>query len=156
MTKGNPTERADRQLMLTDNFDDDLRACVHEFGFAIVHALAECHVRDPRRIRHLVHEIWDGARQPRQRLYDGSATLEKLDWLLVQAGANITAPELLRFLWDRGMTFVPRDPTQDMLDMLVDIDDDGIGVELPNAKRRLRESIESFARRCWPFLFVAK
>src|SRR5580704_1124000 len=92
-------QRSLRALEATDNLSPGLRACVHEFGSAIVHAFVQAGIKDPRRIRQLVHECWEGARQPAQRNRIGrqrSPVVDNLDWILVQAKAEITAERLLR------------------------------------------------------------
>lgn len=104
-------ERRDHSFFLVDQMSPDLRECVHEYGLAIVEACLQAGVKEPRKIRQLVREIWDGARQPRQRRSPGGT----LDWLLIQAGAEITAAELARVLWSSDLVIAPICPTQEML-----------------------------------------
>ena len=66
---------------------------------------------DPRRIRQLVHVIWEGARQQGQR----TTNLHTLDWLLIQAGADVSAAALLRLLEAKSYALVPVSPTRAML-----------------------------------------
>jgi hypothetical protein len=108
----NMIARCESTLSQTDNMPGDLRACVHEFGFPIVDACLQAKVSDPRRIRQLVLEIWAGARQIGQR---GGAE-GTLDWVLMQAGANISAATLERVLADFNFHIVPTNPNRAMLD----------------------------------------
>lgn len=89
-----------------------LRQCVHEYGYAIVKACLCAGVSKPERIRQLVKEIWEGARQPQQRRKVGGS----LDWLLVQVGAQITTAALVRVLKDNGLVVVPIEATRKMID----------------------------------------
>lgn len=109
MTNGE--RRSALVLEAIDRLPADLRACVHEFGWAIVNAFLGQGIRSPRTIRFLVKEIWAGARQPTQR----SGAYATLDWLLVQAGANISAATLQRILGEYSLAIVPVSPTRKML-----------------------------------------
>lgn len=95
-----------------DRLNPAMRACVHEFGEPIVTACVLAGVKDPRRIRQLVREIWDGARQPMQT----RPRLGSLDWVLQQAGAQISAKTLIRILRDNSHYLVPLDPSKEMID----------------------------------------
>lgn len=98
-----------RALEQTDAMPPALRQCVHEFGFPIVAAFVQAGVINPKTIRHLVREIWNGPRSSFQNTTIGSSApgMQKgLDWLLLQAGAQITAAALVRFLWDRGQLVI--------------------------------------------------
>lgn len=96
---------------LVDNLSPGLRECVHEFGFAIVTACMTQGVKTPHGIRHLVNAIWAGARQPEQR----SGAAQTLDWMLIQAGAGISAATLRRVLAGYSLHIVPDSPTREML-----------------------------------------
>jgi hypothetical protein len=103
-----------RRLKALDDADGlppDIRECVHEFGMPIVTVCLKHGVRDPRHIRELVREIWEGARHIGQR----RPPMGALDWVLTQAGAEISAPTLLRVLRDSNYFVVPHDPTRAML-----------------------------------------
>lgn len=106
------SERRVRSLTLTDVMSPEMRACVHEFGGAIVDACVQAKVTQPNRIRQLVLEIWAGARQDGQV---GGAE-GTLDWVLMQAGANISAAKLERVLADFDLRIIPVTPTREMLD----------------------------------------
>jgi hypothetical protein len=111
-------ERSERELALTDGLTPELRQCVHEFGFPIVDVLIKSGIRRASTIRHLVNEIWAGARQPRQRLYrayPGKTVANKLDWVLTNAGAEISAERLVRVLYNSGFVCVPFEPTPGMV-----------------------------------------
>lgn len=112
MTIGTKSERSERALAVVDSMSPELRACVHEFGYAIVRACLDAKVTEPRHIRQLVCVIWEGARQPAQR----RERLGVLDWLLLQAGAQISAATLLRVLDANNMAIVPLLPSQTMVE----------------------------------------
>jgi hypothetical protein len=103
-----------RRLKALDDADGlppDIRECVHEFGMPIVTVCLKHGVRDPRHIRELVREIWEGARHIGQR----RPPMGALDWLLIQAGAQISAATLVRMLRDNNYCVTPIDPTREML-----------------------------------------
>jgi hypothetical protein len=89
-----------------------MRECVHEYGFAIVKACHVAGIKSPAALHQLVREIWEGARQPRQKRQTGGT----LDWLLLNAGAEISAAELERVLLNNNLAIVPINPTRAMLD----------------------------------------
>lgn len=150
--------RAIRALEATDNMSPELRACVHEFGFAIVHAFVTSGITTPRTIRRLVQECWMGARQPAQRNRVGrshSPVLESLDWVMIQAGSEIGAKALLRVLWENNMVIVPREPSSVMVEASMK-EVSGFNVRcttIEKHKRRLRAAIAAQAARLWPHLF---
>ncbi len=154
-SNGTPLQRSLRQTQATDAMTPELRACVHEFGFPIVHAMLEAKVRKPSLIRQLVHEVWAGARQPRQRAAkrEVSPALNNLDWLLIQAKAEITAPELLRFLAMSGLVIVPREPSAAMLNAsMTAIDGMGLLTKPEKHRIRLREAVKAGVCSMWPHL----
>lgn len=114
--------RTQRELDVTDGMTRELRECVHEFGLPIVERLMWHGVRSPGAIREIVREIWDGARQPSQRLYasTGGSVVNKLDWVLLQANCPISAKRLIRVLDDRSFTVSPSHPTAAMIDASLD------------------------------------
>lgn len=89
----------------------ELRACVHEYGYAIVYTCRKWGVTKPSAIHELVREIWEGARQGS----NGSGGLGTLDWLLVQAGAKINAVQLARVFRNNNLLIVPTSPTTEMI-----------------------------------------
>lgn len=102
-----------RSMETVDEMPPDLRACVHEYGLPIVRACLDAGVRQPNRIHQLVREIWEGARNSMQgRRPPG----DMLDWLLIQAGASITAAQLGRVLHSQNLLIVPRFPTNVMVE----------------------------------------
>lgn len=105
-------QRIENSLRATDEMSPGLRACVHEYGYAIVRACYEAGVRRPAAIHELVREIWEGARQPRQTRNVGGT----LDWLLLQAGAQISAAELSRVLQNNSLAIMPTEPTTRMVE----------------------------------------
>ena len=91
-----------------ENMPAGIRSCVHEFGFEIVAACMKYGIDKPNQIRDLVREIWAGARQPLQsKIGRGNYALNKIDWILLQAGAGISAERLIRTLNFNGMIVVP-------------------------------------------------
>lgn len=104
--------KQENSFAVTDGMPPKLKQCVHEYGFAIVKACLQAGVSKPEHIHQLVREIWDGARQPRQSRRRGG----QIDWILIQANAEITAAELSRVLFNNGLGIVPLAPTRAMLD----------------------------------------
>jgi len=146
-----------RSLEETDGMPADLRACVHEYGYAIVHACVEAKVTDPRRIRQLVREIWSGARQPAQRIGTGTPhrnALEYLDWVLIQAGAEISAATLIRVLRDNHLVVVPDEPTFQMIEASkATVSNHNMKVTKSDKHRlRLKAAIKAAIQQFWPHL----
>jgi hypothetical protein len=131
-----------------DQLNPALRECVHEFGEVTVNACLFAGVRDPRKIRQLIREIWEGARQPTQR----RPALGNLDWVLMQAGARISAKTLIRILRDNHHYLVPLDPTTPMLEASMNTiaTFDARITKREKHRRRLRAAIEVGARHIWP------
>ena len=148
------SQRALRALEDVDNMPPGLRGCVHEFGFAIVHALRSNGISNPAQIRQLVHEIWRGARQPAQRGgYNKQPMLGHLDWLLLQAGASIGAKTLVRVLYQNSMVIVPRDPGKIMIDASMDaVNHMGVVSKAQKHRNRLRAAIDASTKSLWPHL----
>ena len=151
-----------RALDITDNMPPRLRECVHEFGTAIVDACVRMGVTEPRHIRFLVHEIWQGARQPAQRTNIGrnktersSPVLAHLDWLLVQSGSNVNAATLLRVLLQGGMVILPYNPGSVMVDAsMEEVSAFEPRLSKPEKhRRRLKAAVVAQAKRLWPHLF---
>jgi hypothetical protein len=144
------SEKRTRALNETDNMSPELRRCVHEYGYAIVNACLCAKVTDPRRIHQLVREIWDGARQPCQSRPKGGT----LDWLLIQAGAGITAATLMRILHDNSLAVVPLEPSNYMVEAskatLANHDERVTKTE--KHRRRLRAAISAGVKHLWPQL----
>lgn len=111
MSMSSAVLRREHSFEITDNMPPQLRACVHEYGFAIVYVCLKHKISSPAAIHDLVREIWEGARQPSQR----RAIAGTLDWVLLQAGAEINAARLRRVLLDNNLFIVPRNPTRRML-----------------------------------------
>lgn len=147
-----------RSLDRTDTMSPELRACVHEFGGEIVNSLLTVGVEDPGQIRAVVHSIWMGARQPAQRNQLGrsrSPVLDNLDWLMLQAGAGITAATLLRVLWQHSMVIVPRDPSTIMVGASVDaVKHMGTVSKAQKHHGRLKAAILASTKRLWPHLLA--
>jgi hypothetical protein len=140
-----PSARSLRALQRTDDLPPELRACVHQFGYAIVQACLDSGVTDAPRIEQLVYEVWQGARQPQQRT--GTARdgfVRFLDWVLIQAEANITADRLLWVLDRKGLALVPREPSEAMVEAsIAAIADMGLLTKRHKHRVRLRAAIEA-------------
>lgn len=150
-----------RSLREVDELQPDLRACVHEYGYAIVRACAQAGVVRPNAIRQLVHSIWDGARQPHQRKNfnrprdeQESPVLDKLDWVLIQAGSTVGARALLRVLWQNGMAIIPTSPGSVMVkaSMATVTRGDVTVSKEEKHKLRLKAAIDAQVMRLWPHL----
>lgn len=102
--------RQERSLSAVDSMSPAWRECVHEYGYAIVHACLEAGVTEPRRVHQLVREIWDGARS----YVDKKKPAGTLDWLLMQS-AGISVSGLSRALANESLQIVPKHPTQRMI-----------------------------------------
>lgn len=155
-------KRVVRALETVDMMPGDLRECVHEFGFAIVHACMEMGIKEPRHIRHLVSEIWRGARQPHQRrsLHASRgdrqpAALKDLDWLLIQSGSTISAATLIRVLWSSHLVIVSMSPSEAAIDAsLAELADHNERVtKREKHRRRLLAGFRAQAKKLWPHLF---
>lgn len=151
-------QRTLRALETVDDMPPELRACVHEFGYAIVNACLQAGVTKPAQIRQLVYNIWQGARQPHQRTGErGTSIMEYLDWVLIQAGAQITAQRLVRVLHDKGMVVVPHEPTEQMIvTSMMAIEKMGLLTKRQKHTIRLRAAIRGAAKQFWPHLFGEK
>jgi hypothetical protein len=105
-------------------------------------------VREPRRIRQLVKEIWEGARQPTQR----RPTLGALDWLLIQAESPISAKTLIRILRDNSHFLVPIDPTKQMVDAsMAEVSNFDLRISKRDKHtRRLQAAMRAGVKHLWP------
>lgn len=152
MTKGRVIERQNRELAMTDAMPAGLRECVHEYGLTIVEHLMKHGVKNPAAIRELVRVIWDGARQPAQRLYGpaGSSVINRLDWVLMQAGCPLSARALARVLNDSNYVIAPIHPTAGMIEASMDAIA-GMGVLSKREKHqiRLRMAMKSAQADLW-------
>lgn len=146
-----------RQLETVDRMPAHLRQCVHEYGYAVVEACLQAGVRDPRKIRNLVREIWAGARQPQQKTSGNrSATMDHLDWVLIQASAEISAARLVRFLHDFNWTIVPLFPNKAMIKAsLAEVNtfDERI-TKTDKHSRRLAAALRAGSMSLWPHLYT--
>lgn len=100
-----------RAIDLVDRMPSSQRDLVHEFGVGIVDACRQAGVTRPSAVRELVYEIWGGARQPSQR----RGPIGTLDWLLIQAGADVNVRQLIGLLEDSNFVVTPTEPTREML-----------------------------------------
>lgn len=147
-----------KALDRSDAMPAELRACVHEFGWEIVSTLTAVGITDPNQIRAIVHSVWMGARQPAQRNPIGrtrSPVLDNLDWIMMQAGAGITAATLLRVLWQHSMVIVPREPSTIMVGASMDaVKQMGTVTKAQKHHGRLKAAIYASTRRMWPHLLA--
>lgn len=150
--------RSNKQFDRMEAMPSAVRQCVYEFGFEIVNACIEAGVTCPHRIRHLVFEIWNGARQPSQRRgkAPGSRVAGKIDWLLIQAGAEISADKLVRVLFQNGFIVVPVEPSPYMIEASMDaVNHMGVVSKSVKHRNRLRAAHKAALKHCWPDLGAA-
>ena len=127
-----------------DRMPRGLRECVHEFGLPIVRACLQMKISEPRHIRQLVHDIWEGARQTTQR--KESVARGSLDWLLIQAGAGLSAATLLEFLARHNLAIVSTEPTAAMVYASMDaVNHMGVVSKSAKHRNRLRAAIKAGA-----------
>lgn len=149
----------DKTLAITDSMSPALRACVHEFGFTIVHAFVECGMRDPGKIRHLVHTCWAGPRSMREKpktRKDGTkrAFMETLDWLLMNSGSTLSAEGLVRELKGSNLVILPFHATPQMVDASIAATGEmGLVSKREKHQGRLNAAIRAAAVRMWPTFF---
>lgn len=143
-------EKRQRALDTVDQLPPGLRECANEYGLPIVNACLENGIREPRKIRNLVREIWEGPRNLSQR----GGPLTTLDWILVQAGCPISAATLVRILHDNHHYIVPLEPTKHMLDAsLAEVS--GFSERMTKRekhRRRIRAAILAGIKNIWPQL----
>lgn len=150
-------QRALTGLDKTDAMPAGLRACVHEFGFAIVDAFVTLGITNPRHIRHLVVTCWQGARSPidSSRTAPGSALLGQIDWLMIQAGAGISAKTLSRVLFQSGFAIAPLSPSDRMVDASIEATGEmGLVSKREKHRGRLAAALRASAVRTFPHLFA--
>lgn len=158
VTDSKPSEtinkHAQKGLDITDAMPGPLRECVHVYGFAVVHAFREAGIKEPRLIHHLVNEVREGGRQPNQRTgKNNSPVMQKLDWLLVQRGAQITAAELIRTLWRNSMVIVPVSASNQMVQASIDATGNmGLVSKTEKHSGRLQAAIRAAVVQFWPHL----
>lgn len=156
-----PGSRRKKSLAVVDEMPAPLRRCVHEYGSPIVNVCVKFGVKSPRHIDEIVREIWDGARNPNTRMNargEASANIihDKLDWLLMQAGASTSAKTLVRFLWERGFVIVTREPGQAAIDASMSTVSN-FDMRVTKERKhllRLRAAIAAQAKALWPSLFL--
>ena len=146
-----------------DILPKDHKLFVHEFGYPIYQSMVEAGLRNVPVMRQLVNSIWTGARaskgkRNRVRSSGQSGNLQTLDWLLVQSGSDITAAQLVRFLWLRGLVILPIHPIPQMVNASVGTVRGGGRTVSDQQKHtlRLRAAQEAGARQLWPYLFSDK
>jgi hypothetical protein len=151
MSSNSVTKRKEHAIAETDAMAPELRQCVHEYGLPIVSACVKYGVRKPAHIHELVKEIWDGARQLGQR---GNGVENRLDWLLMQAGAVISAATLIRFLHSHSMVILPNHPTDQMIDASLETvaNHDVRVTKRQKHTLRLRAAIDAYVAHQWKFL----
>jgi hypothetical protein len=141
MTKASNETRIARDFELLETMEGGLRSVVHEFGFEIVNACRVYGVTKPHHIRHLVHEIWAGARQPMQsvakRKGAQSRALNNLDWVLLQAGSQVSAARLIRVMDTNGLQVVGQSVLPAMVNASMSAID-GMGLLSKRRKHEIR------------------
>jgi hypothetical protein len=153
-----------RALEVTDAMPAELRACVHELGWAIVREFLGCGIKDPQRIRRLTHAAWAGARSVGDRTgrkgHKGhrSPILDRLDWFLIQNASPIGAETLVRLLWLSNTAIFPVSPSEAMIEASMDAVSpaDGLMSKHEKHKRRLLAALRAQVHMTWPHLFADK
>jgi len=148
-------QRTLRGLERVDQMPSDLRRCVHEFGLPIVDACVNMGVKEPQRIRQLVHEIWSGTRETWKQAprHGASGLVSKLDWLLTNAGSPINALGLVRVLWQSGFVIVPLAPWACMVNASIEeVQHHGILSKQEKHRVRLIAAVRAAVQYAWPHL----
>lgn len=141
-----------------DNLPPAFRALVHEFGWSIVRAFMDCGMTQPHRIRHLIHTVWQGNKEPankRKSAGPGSRALSSLDDLLIQSGSSVNAQTVIGLLRSADLAAVIRDPTPNMIAASSNaLDEANTGRVTHEQKHqlRLRAAIRRGEADLWPFL----
>lgn len=148
-------------LATVDAMAPEYRVLVHEFGLPIVQACLSAGVTRPSIIRHLVHEIWCGARQTSQRSTSeqfgpagGTKIAGHLDWLLLQKGTGINAYQLVRMLRAHNMIIVPLEPGKAMIEASIATvrEHREIMTKHEKHRRRLHAALQAALYTMWPQL----
>lgn len=142
-------------LERVDKMPPDLRRCVHEFGLPIVDTCIQYGITQPSKIRHLVKEIWGGARESwLQKLSSYSGLVSKLDWYLAQSDGKINAATLLRLVNDHGFVVVPKHPWACMIKASMETVSNHDVTMTKAEKHRLRliAAFEAAVKYAWPHL----
>jgi hypothetical protein len=103
---------------VVDRLPAELRSCVHDFGYSVVHAFVTAGVTKPTMIRHLIHSVYLGAREAGNRrpaVAAGKGVLGIMDDVLSAHGAPSIARPIVVTLRRDGMTILQVEPTQDMV-----------------------------------------
>ena len=161
------SDKTMREIEATDAMSPEMRAVVHAYGTALVNTFVCHHVTEPEMISHFIHSCWMGARQTGQRRArarvtgvpeSGSPVATQLDWLLMQAGAEITAARLIQFLSECGMVIVPKHPSDTMIaaSMAEVSGHTTLCTKTQKHTRRLRAAIDASTFSLWPQLRAGK
>lgn len=146
-----------RTLAATDELPGPQRELVHEFGFEIVRAFRDAGIKEPRIVRHLVLTCWDGPRsmsETTRKHAPQSRIMQRLDWLLINARASITAETLVRVLWHSNVALIPMSPSEVMVDASIAATADmGLVSKYEKHRGRLRAALVAQARSTFPHLF---
>ncbi len=145
------TRRLHGQFVAIDGMPAELRQCVHEFGYAIVHAFQCAGITDPCQIKHLVTTCWDG---PRSFFQKSPGIHEKIDWLLSSSGSSMTADTLFRALCTHGMVLAPIEPMQVAIDVsLAEVSGFNQRVtKIEKHRLRLRAAMKATVNKLYPWL----
>jgi len=154
--------RREKSFVKVDNMPEPLRQCVYDYGLPIVSAFMNQGITKPSSIHEIVREVWNGTRSLYQKKIGynniGSEIENKLDWLLIQNGANITARQLIRILYQNQWVILPACPSRAMLDasMSVITGHTVVCTKEQKHKSRLTAAIMAAAKETWPFLYSRK
>lgn len=150
-------QRTIRALNATDNMPSKYRMLVHEFGSEIVNEYIQNGVEDPATIRRLVIAAWNGSRSAPNRTSHNNGVpgaIATLDWVLIQAGAQISAATLLAILHRNNYAVMPMTASRAMIDASMDVDlTDRIVTKREKHHERLIAAIKAGSRDLWPHLW---
>ena len=149
-------QRQGDTLDKTDALPKALRDCVHEFGYSVVHTFVQCGVTHPNTIRHLIHTVYKGAREPgnkRPAAKGHHRALDALDDYLLLHEGTITGRSLIGLLREASCVVLPREPTPAMVGAsIAALSTHGIVTYEQKHLIRLRAAIREGEREAWPFL----
>ena len=138
-----------------DKLSPQLRSIVHEYGLSVVRAYLECGVSSPKRIRHLIHQTYLGAREVsnRPRICGASRLLQQLDDILIKLGAGPSGKMLIRELWAADFVLIQHQPSAMMIDAsLSALDNVGSVTKHRKHELRLISAINATVKSMWPWL----
>lgn len=111
---GTLSQRAVRSLSVVDGMTPELRACVHDFGLAIVDRFLQAGVKNPAQIRGIVLACWQNAGNGGPNRRSGFAA--DIDALLARQGFIPSSAALAALLHGSQIGIISVTPTHKMID----------------------------------------